>query len=340
MKSVINSCDLIDAFLTVVETGDTSTIAQAISDSIDGSQGFQLAFVDGLGNFNQSRCLGLDPDLEARLAREFSTPATNPVVAQMDRVPYGRFTDIHDFVDMRLLEESEFYQEMLAPRRPGRVAMMSLHGAAGVMSLGLEQDKDASLNQAQIARGYCEQVHRALSLWFASQSPSQSAFALEASGVPLGSASQYVEQASLGVFSSAGSGRPVRTNDKTLQPEFDRLLFDALAGRSVEMVAQGIGGLCRVRLTGNSSFGNVDFVWVEVTSLHAPVWNTLSLGSAYTLTPREASVVLELLSGAGTAMIAEKLNLSLRSVRTYLSAIYAKTETTNQAQLVSKLLGG
>ena len=330
---------LIEGLLSIVENGDTSQATQAMSDTIDGSSGLQLAFIDGDGNFNQSRCLGVDPVVEMRLATEFNTPEKNPVVARMNRVPFGRFTDIRDFVDMPTYQESEFYHEMLKPREPARVAMMVVPGQAGMLSLGLEQDQEASIQQAQSVAWFAGQIHRALGLWYASQSHHQSAFLIDESGVPMGISGPQIDQASLGTLTTAGPGRPVKPCDPGLGEEFGSKFKLALKGFASTVFARGETGPCRIHLEGALTSTTNRAVSVEVTRLQMRDWTPASLRSVYGLTPREASVTLGLLAGKNTSDIAAELGLSIRSVRTYLGAILAKTQTEGQVQLVGKLLG-
>ena len=64
--------------------------------------------------------------------------------------------------------------------------------------------------------------------------------------------------------------------------------------------------------------------------------STLSI--MFDLTAREAEVATLLANGAGLVEIGEKLNITYETVRSFIRAIYRKTETNNQRQL-SSLLG-
>ena len=54
----------------------------------------------------------------------------------------------------------------------------------------------------------------------------------------------------------------------------------------------------------------------------------------YRLTPSETRVLLAMLGGQTPRQIAETTGVSLPTVRTHLSHLYTKTETTRQADLV------
>lgn len=62
------------------------------------------------------------------------------------------------------------------------------------------------------------------------------------------------------------------------------------------------------------------------------------LRDLFGLTPGEAKIALELLTGNDPAAIAERLSLSVHTVRVHLARIMAKTDTSRQAELV-QLLG-
>jgi len=62
------------------------------------------------------------------------------------------------------------------------------------------------------------------------------------------------------------------------------------------------------------------------------------LRDLFGLTPAETKVALELLAGNDPAAIAERLSLSVHTVRVHLARIMAKTDTSRQAELV-QLLG-
>lgn len=65
--------------------------------------------------------------------------------------------------------------------------------------------------------------------------------------------------------------------------------------------------------------------------------DSLWLGSMFDLTPAEARVASALMTGAALESIATQHRVSLGTVRTQLRAIYEKTCTHRQAQLVALL---
>ncbi len=328
-----------EGLLTIAETGDATRALNALSTAIEGCSGIQLAFIQPDGAFVQSACQISDLSVQERLAREFSTPDKNPVIAAMPRLNQRRFTLIDEFVDMVPFRESEFYHEMLKPREPNRVAMLSLPGYYGAISFGLEQQPDADFAQVYQVDWMTRQIAQSFELRVKSSAPSYSAFLVDAGGMPVGVAASQVGRMSLGTLQVGGPGRRLRTVTPVIQPDFDDALAQAIAGNRSEVVAPGDTGACRIQLIPGPPIGPWRLAWVEVGHLQAARWTALSLMAVHDLTPREASVTLALLEGQDVAVIADRLGLSVRSVRTYLSSVFAKTQTTSQPQLVSKLLG-
>lgn len=324
--------------MLLAETGDAVRATNALSSTIEGCHGLQFAFIDKAGNLSQAACSHLDAKNTERLARHYSTPETNQVIASMSNLRNGRFTSIEDFVDMKTFRETEFYHEMLRPREPNRVAMMSVVGAAGAMSFGLDQDPHAPLPNHSSILWAVRQFGRAMRQHILVSRPDQRSILLDFGGNGLGASRTEIGKASLGALTSKGTGAVVPASAK-MRSEFERARRLALNGTAAHLVLPGDTGPCRVSLLPGPSAGRHHFVWVMANPLVAPEWSSNSLTAAFGLTPREASVVLEMLAGSSIEDTARHLGLSARSVRTYLSAVYAKVECDGQNGLLRKLLG-
>lgn len=331
--------DLIEGLLTLAETGDATAATQAFSSMIDGCKGLQFAFIDGQGHFNQAACANVDAAVAERMAREFNTPQTNPVIAHMGQLRPGQFTDIETFVDMATLRRSEMYHELLVPIEPNRVAMMSTAAQAGVMSFGLDQDVAAALSQASQVVWVAHQFGRAMHQHILATRPQHNALLLEADGQPLGAHAATLGGTSRGTLKMRGAIGPVVPTSRTMQGAFHEARRAASVGQVRALVLPGECGPCRVSLSPGPKLGQRHVIWVCVSPLRAPAWSRVSLAASYALTPREASVVLALLNGGGIEDIAFELGLSPRSVRTYLSAAFNKTACAGQPELLRKLLG-
>lgn len=335
----VNDPSMTEGLLALAEGGDFSSITNAISTVIEGCSGLQLAFVDANGNFHQCASPGLDADNSERLRTEFSTPLTNPVIAKMAGLPTRRFVDVWDMVDVATYLESEFYHEMMKPREPCSVAMMSAPGKAGLLSLGLEQDAAAPLPDHNIGAWFAEQVHRAVGLFMANTAPSRSSLLLDGAGYAIGNSAANMELFSLGALKSAGPNRPARPNSTNMLAEFGLKLRAATKGNRTEMILPGDAGPCRVRFAPGPNLSTLPTAWVDVEQLQGPIWTSSSLEEIFGLTPREASVVVALLQSQDIRKVATHLGLTTRSVRTYLSSIYDKTETSGQVELIGVLMG-
>lgn len=73
---------------------------------------------------------------------------------------------------------------------------------------------------------------------------------------------------------------------------------------------------------------------VLIAELGRPTGNLESFAKLYRLTPAEIRVLKQLLIHENTRDIAEALHVSMKTLRTQLSALFAKTQTKNQRELV------
>jgi DNA-binding CsgD family transcriptional regulator len=80
---------------------------------------------------------------------------------------------------------------------------------------------------------------------------------------------------------------------------------------------------------------------VAVVVVHSAAKNLSSppevIAKAFGLTPREVTVLFALAEAPGAAEMADRLGLSEATIRTHLRALFAKTGTTRQAELVKLL---
>lgn len=100
----------------------------------------------------------------------------------------------------------------------------------------------------------------------------------------------------------------------------------------------GFGKMVMIAETFADPSGEAQGFIVLRRLLPAP-WSVPTLIEAYGLTPREADVALALMLGLTIHAIAERFELRTTTVRQYLKAIYLKTDTSSQAQLVAALNG-
>lgn len=330
---------LAEGILRLADTGDAGLVTDVMSSMIPGSNALQLAFLGQDGSYVESTCRFSDRAHLDRLARDFSTPETNPVIARLADLPPNRFAQVEDFVDQNVYFNSEFYDEMIRPLGNSRVAMMTLWGAYGGLSLGLCQDNTAQLQDAQKTRSIALQIQHAMEMFIKKDKPEACAILLDGAGCAVGESTKDVGRNSLGALRATSAVSPVEPARQILRADFRAMFQKALAGAKAALVLIGDNGPVHATLQPGPVLRNWPLVWVETRALIAPNWTAAGLGAAFGLTPRESSVTLLLLRGKTVDEIADNLNLSARSVRTYLSVIFQKTGTNGQLGVVAKLLG-
>jgi DNA-binding CsgD family transcriptional regulator/PAS domain-containing protein len=136
----------------------------------------------------------------------------------------------------------------------------------------------------------------------------------------------------------------ISSDRRTLQGLLHRALDADMVRRGGAMVCQRISGkrayVLHVLPVKASTVGvkaRPSAVVLIVDPARHPVHAEQVLRQLYGLTKAEASVAELMLSGEGVQAISERLSLSTATVRTHLRAIFAKTATHRQAELVGLL---
>ncbi len=149
---------------------------------------------------------------------------------------------------------------------------------------------------------------------------------------------------------ASGLRAALASEDNALQ----RLFARAFAGNGSGVPAGGM--LAVTRVSGRRSFivyvvplrhGAAEFMAhcpcamaVIVDPDDPPRLSPDHLQQLYDLTPAEAVVAVELLSGSGLQAVADELRVTLSTVRIHLQRVFEKTGTHRQAELVRLLLEG
>ena len=141
---------------------------------------------------------------------------------------------------------------------------------------------------------------------------------------------------------------------KTRRPEDTTSLLRLIANAASTTAGEGlsVGGEMRIAC-GNGSFLQLCVVPLSRQclgssfaapstcagpgSVHLP-WRRVAL--CYGLTPAEAKLAVQLANGGSLEEAAEYLGISIHTARTHLKAIFAKTGTRRQSELVAMLLQG
>jgi DNA-binding NarL/FixJ family response regulator len=99
-------------------------------------------------------------------------------------------------------------------------------------------------------------------------------------------------------------------------------------------VSAGVGRLSNVHPDGHA-FGRLSDLLSELSNF--PIPSESLLRRLFDLTPAEARLAQALTCGDSLEEVAERLNVKMTTARTQLAAIFAKTHTSRQAQLVAIL---
>lgn len=140
-------------------------------------------------------------------------------------------------------------------------------------------------------------------------------------------------------------------HDRKAKKQFDDM-FDAMNGDTVPLPAR-TGGLVRASRPSNKRSYSLMLVPMAVNRSGIEEATTGVLlfdpnkkrttaiklfATSYGLTKSEAQLALELAQGMSAEEFASEKNISINTVRTHLRSLFAKTETSRQAELVSLLL--
>lgn len=301
-----------------------------------------LSFMGPDGSHMPTTCGKADQNLADRIDENFCAPGTNPVMNNIHTIGAGRTMLLEDIVaDRSGYLDSEFYQEVFKPREPAKSTMPRFDGRFGMTSIGIEQDPLAITANADLTPLFGAQILRAFDLLATASSPYSNSILVDAGGLALSTGRRDIGTQSLGTLRIAGPGRPVQPVTSSLSTEFvDALSSVILTGQERSMVLPGDQGPCRLLLQAGPQINGGRVAWISAMRLVTPDWSLVSLMALYGLTPREASVTLALLNDKSTEEIARDLGLSPKSIRTYLSAIFAKTEVSSQIGLMHRLFGG
>lgn len=297
----------------------------------------------------------LDPALVDLIAREFSTPETNPVLRSMPYWSHGVLHHNRSLLDLRKVRRTAFYNDWWVPTGVGDDAgalMLSvpdgrmacfMFGCLGTREwLDGDERRFAEAAAGSIARALRTLAafeHERASATLKGREPDP-AWLLGAEGMARcsnGSAERLVETPGAPVY--------LRRNRIVLSdPEANERVL-----RSVNAVLAGKGSGGTVRVLGRTgpftvmispgpSYRGEHTALMTLQPLRPIDWTAAELSAAYELTPREAAVAVALAQGTSPIHIARKLGIAPESVRMYLKRVFSKTGAHGQVALVALLL--
>lgn len=271
------------------------------------------------------------------------------LVAEVDQ-PIGAF----DFVDEAEYVESRFYQEWLAPKgyhdMLGALISKSARGIGAVSAIRLKERGRFTAEDREFVGLIAPHIRRAVTISGQLDYRAVNAVGLTALVHQLTAAVCFVDRGgrllranpAAESMLSAGELLQARTDRLTVGDRAaDRSLQEALAAGSPEPVVFGAhteaGELFSVSVLALRQERGVSIVIVKSSDQPFPAVGGF-LASGFGLSPREISVLLPMLGGAGPQEVADALGISVATVRSHLNRLFQKTGTTRQGELVARVL--
>ena len=301
----------------------------------------------------------MDPDLAALLATEFNTPATNPVLDTIPRMPAGSLYHCAETFDLSRLRRTRFHADWWVPTgvrdHAGAMTMPAQDGRFTYVAIGCLGGRDwFDPDEVRFAEASALTLSRALCA-FAGMSHARAEAATEALAPDpcwLVAADGTCFLANEPGRREAESGRVLRTASGALacrDPEVDGRLRAVVAAACVmdgridgmgAAVVRVAGGFSQLWVEPGPRYRDTLTALVSLRQARPLEWTRADLSRVYALTPREADVALGLARGMRPDEIAADLRIAAASVRLYLKRIYAKTGAHGQGALIALLLRG
>jgi DNA-binding CsgD family transcriptional regulator len=294
--------------------------------------------------------------------------ASNPLLAPAMKLPSGCVVRIEELVPLRMLERSEMYETLMRPagayhgvginlcvpgvvggmnlhreRRAGRftvaeVAVMERLAPHVVSATRLAQRLERAESQAALAWGTLEQLQAPVLLVAADAriaAANHSARALLAAGTHLKARNQRLEAAGTAEHASllASIFRAATTRRGEYSCAGDTLCMAGPAGR----ISLTIAPLAAARSVVDWPAGELAIVVAQVPARVADAATRLRL--EFGLTGAESRLLQLIGNGVCVKEGAQRLGVSINTVRTHLQHVFQKTGTRRQAELVRLVLG-
>jgi DNA-binding CsgD family transcriptional regulator len=331
--------------------------ARAICEAL-GSCDAQASLVDPLSGDGIAEGFAyFDPSLAERMASDFSTPETNPILAAMSDMSAGRFAHHTALLNADRLMESAFFVDWWRSSglrdHGGAIALPASVGRTAWVAVGCLRDRDwfdaselSFVSAASHAMANAMRTRAAFDLRTARAS-------LDARGPD---AAWLLDRTRRIHLANGAADALDAAPDAALRVRRGRLRLgdgarDARLERTIERVLHGRGAGAAILLADRGAFAKVTVApgpryrgsscaLVILERPRAMSWTAEDLRAAYDLTPREAEVAIAIAAGGRPAQIAETLGLSPDSVRVYLKRVFSKTGAAGQGPLASMLLTG
>lgn len=308
-----------------------------------------------------------DPDVIAAYQEHWWRK--DPTIPATAAVPLGRITSLNDTGRDRFAS-SEFFGDFW--RRSGhaaeRLAVNLARGAGGMASVGVQPSRRSGSIEPELAETFafliphlvrsvqvrCVVRRLELELSASRQSPGRGVLLVDAEG-------RLIVADDLGhrLMAESSAIREVDAQVVLPTPE-DTARLHRLIQQCRKTPAQVVCAGSTVQIDREGPPLRIDVLpfseagialgpeharYPQATAmlvLHDPVGRKrdarLVLRRRFGLTPAEAEVALELMRGKGRAAVAQRLGVSLATVRTHMTHVFAKAGVSSQAALVSQIV--
>lgn len=326
----------------------------------DPSQGYSLLAQDAAG----------DPDHLAFFRDHYNTPDTNPAVKRLAAAPLGTMTPREETFSDREWVRAPFYREIYRPRGLYHgLGMCVINDDAQLAILGLNRPRAAGVftkREKNALRRAVPHLQHALEVSLRLAATQAYNRAHDAAWELLGCGVVMLDRSGRVVWTSskaqallaAADGLQLRNGFLAATAAADAkplaaALRDALLARQER--GSSPGGTLRVsRRSGKCALSLlVSPLRIEQCFVRAPaaVVFVTDPGARlappaelyrrlYDFTGREAAIAASLAAGAGLAETAAALGISINTARTHLRALFRKTATRRQGELIALLARG
>lgn len=304
----------------------------------------------------------LDPDRHALLVENYVRPETNPLFAAMPRLPVMEFAPREQIMTDESYKRSGLYNDIFRPQGLTHVGVACLARKSGVLiTTGLlrRRNREFTGESGRLYTRLLPHLRQAIELTVrnrdiaAARHNAEAAASMSADAHVIVDASGRVQYADArsAVILDAADGLAVRNGRivASRAPERQQLanLIEAAAlgrdprGGSLRVPrarASGFWAAIVAPLPSHGTGGSRPSALVRLIDLgRPPSPPPRRLRELFGLSPAEARLAAELATGASLDAVAERLGVQITTVRTQLRAVFAKTGTNRQSELIALL---
>lgn len=339
---------LTDAVLQMTEGAPIEVGLAAAAAPAKGAVGIMVHRINRRFELMHCGTSGVADELVRVVEDRFMTPDNNPIVARLPHAPRERLTHASTFADWNAYLRSDLYASYCRPADCHNTGILlcghreAMHMGALGMRHGADWPEQAVIEEVEAnMRAVCRAYEAGLSR----EACERTAWSGRVRGLILDARLRFWrltddEAAALVRLGLLGRACEAEATPALREGRLGDALGRARAGQTVRVVAAAPSGEAyQLGLAPGPALRGEATVVLETEALTPAAWDALSLAEVYGLTPREAAVALHLMHGGTTQSAADALALTRETVRTYLRAMFSKTDVGTQSQLVALLNG-